>query len=69
MNLYVILIDRRNAYLVKDLSIEEAVKRIINQVGVTESIKIMSIDDAMKLTDFNVLQIHSCEIGCFTLYD
>ena len=68
MNLYIVLVDRQDAYLVKDLSVDKVMKRILGETNVTSSIKVMSADNAMKLADHNVLQIHSCEIEHFTLY-
>jgi len=67
LKMFVVIVDRCEAYLVKDLSVDKAMKRILSSITVTGSLKAMSVDNAMKKMSYNILQIHSDEVSNLVL--
>ncbi len=67
LNTYVVITDNIDAYVVKDLSAEKAMKRILTQTIVAGRIRCITLDEAMRSTTFNILQIHNDEVSNLVL--
>ena len=67
LKIFVVITDNVDAYIVKDLSASKAMRRILTQTIVASRIKTMTLDEAMRSTTFNILQIHNGEVSNLVL--